>query len=73
MVHTVQSFNLASHQVRNAAFKKVVEVASWSMDIASKGLGPTRGFEGESFKDKSFRANIAGKKLAQSYTFLKRN
>ena len=59
------------HEVRNAAFKKVVEVASWSMDIASKGKGPARGFEGEDFKKDSFRANLAGKTLAKGYKFLK--
>ena len=32
-----------------------------------KGLGPTHGFEGEEFKEHSFRHRLAGQKLANGF------
>ena len=54
-------------KVRPNAFKKVAEIAAWSMAIASRGLGPDRGFAGEIFQEKTYRASLAGKQLANGY------
>ena len=55
------------NEVRAAAFKKVAEVAAWSMKFAASGQWPDKGFREESFPAKSFRAELCGRQLAQGW------
>ena len=51
-------------EVSKAVNKKIAELASWSISIASMGLAPWSGFEAEEFKSGTYRHGLRGKELA---------
>ena len=53
-----------SNEVSKAVNKKIAELASWSISIASMGLAPWVGFENEEFSKDTYRHELRGKELA---------
>ena len=45
----------------------MAEIFNWSMEAAAVARAPERGFYGESFPAKSYRACLAGQSLAGGY------
>lgn len=45
----------------------IAKITAWSIEVATSGKAPTRGFFGEEFEKQSFRAKLAGKALANGY------
>ncbi|CAL1151780.1 unnamed protein product [Cladocopium goreaui] len=53
--------------VRAAVFRRVAEVAAWSMKWASMGRWPDAGFDGKPFATGSARAKMCGQPLADGF------
>ena len=51
-------------------FRRVAEVAAWSMKWASMGRWPDAGFDGKPFATGSARAKMCGQPLADGFRYL---
>lgn len=57
-------------KVRSAVFRRVAELAAWSMKWATRGEWPDTGFEGVPFATTSERSKRCGEPLAHGWKFL---
>lgn len=73
IVNTTKASSHLWHQVRDAAHAKIAELVTWSLRIASNGVGPDVGFRGEAFKEGTQRWNLRGKELSKGFKNLPLN
>lgn len=60
----------SSPKVRSAVFRRVAELAAWSMKWAARGVWPDTGFEGVPFATTTERSKKCGDLLAHGWKTL---
>ena len=63
MVLQLSKLNLNGHEVWDVVNDTMARLVAWSLDHAARGVFPTRGFHGEAFDRRSYRASLAGKRI----------
>lgn len=61
---------IAHLEVRSNVNAVIAKLASWSIKVASLGIGPAMGFHGEMFTKGSSRYKLVGKTLANGWKYL---
>lgn len=69
---TKKGFTLADHGLKSKCLpwvakrvnEEIAGLVAWSLEHAASGIAPVRGYNGETFPPKSYRAELAGKTLA---------
>lgn len=47
--------------------RTIASLVAWSMEIASSGVAPDKGFAGEEFSKNLYRYDLKGKQLANGW------